>query len=339
MSNIITKRVSMYVRIKPEFKKDFDFEQIIIRLGFIPNPRQNDYSVYGPTRDLLHNIRIFVTEANGTPRNKEISLHPEVMNEFYNRTKHIAWCCTPHSVAKKEAEIETYVKGCSEDLKFAHNALELQSCLGKVSAFIDMIKRNNEYSPSYRPKQTKNANQEENIVYGEIKAILNKLVGMVLGKDPRPLDARTLASPICFASLKSKQSDFKHDVYIDETIEPVTVEKKDPAVEIAEYLLLKLKETRSTLAMCRTGLSYSVVKDFLEAIKSARRNIPGLMNLGLTSVIGAIGETENALDKIDDKVAETDNIVTAVEAMKVVFGPIVDNLETALTEFLDMKHK
>lgn len=325
--NNITKRVSMYIRVKPEFESNYDFKQIVIRLGYMEDPNYKNRP-YGP-RFIFSNFAIFLTEPNGKPHTykHEIPVH-EAWD--YNRQ----YMQYPHALKKN---LDEYVKKLPLYWQLLHKANVVQSRLQNI---VDNMKYNANSIP------WGNYDASVNHKYIEIKTALNNIAGFILDKEPRDLVMRLMETTDDIESIKVKVSDFDHTIVVDSSTEKE--EEEEPAVEIDKTFikcLVEVWEEQKTNLVKDDADNRVAVTRLMDNLSSTRRILERMVANGdnpnnavkIKAIIPEIYKVETEFDKIKQKYASmsADRDAEMMEYMSVVFGNVGKELEKVLDMYLN----
>lgn len=325
--NNITKRVSMYIRVKPAFEKDYDFKQIVIRLGYMEDPNFSNRP-YGP-RFIFSNFAIFLTEPNGTPHSykHEIPVH-EAWD--YNRQ------CSSVTYGNKREKMDKYV----EKLPLYWRVLDRANI---VYNRLQSIVQNMKFNAYNRPYRQYDA--YANHKYIEIKTSLNIIAGFILDKEPRSLDIRNMETIEDIESIKIKVSDFDHTVVVDNTSDIEKDEKIEPEdITAVKDLIEAWKEQKKNLvkdntdngvAVSRLMSSLSYTRRLMERVSRDDSNPNTTKNKDIASEIYKI---ETHLENIKQKYASlsADRDAELMEHMSIIFGEPGKELEKVLDMYINI---
>lgn len=324
--NNITKRVSMYIRVKPEFEKDYDFKQVVIRIGYMEDPSFVTRP-YSP-RFAVTNFTVFLTEPDGTPHTykHEVPIH-EVWD--YNRQTQ----STPY--AAREENIKKYIEKLPLYWKVLDRAIVIQSRLLCITQ--DM--KFNAHNAPYR-KYDAYANHK----YMEVKTSLNIIAGFILDKEPRSLVVRNMETIEDIESIKVKVSDFEHTVIVDSNSDIEKDEEIAPEDVLAiKGLIETWKEQKRNLVSDNADNGVAIRK-LAENLSYTRRLFDVASkdesNPNLTKIKAIIPEfwkVEDALEAIEQKYASlpADRDAEMMEYMGVVFGVLGKELERVLDMYVN----
>lgn len=323
--NNIAKRVSMYIRVKSEFEKNYDFKEIVIRLGLMEDPNFKNRP-YGP-RFLFSNFAIFLTEPNGKPHTYKHDIPVQEALD-YNRQQ------TTYPYPTKET-LEKFVKQLPLYWQILHKADIVHS---RLQAIITNMKYNASIAPNV------NYDTSINHKYIEIKTALNNIAGFILDKEPRDLVMRLMETTDDIESIKVKVSDFEHTIVVDNTIE----KEEEPVVEpdilfidglVGEWKVHKLDLVRDDID------SRVAVTKFMDKLSYTRRELEQMVANGnrpnnavkINAVIPEIYKVETEFEKIKQKYASisADRDAEMMEHMSIVFGYVGKEFEELLDMYLN----